>query len=183
MANRNSNSALIPVAIAIVLFAGVIALWITNGPGSEPPIDEVMTAAVVPEAPQGPSIAVLPFVIRASSNIEPGVANNLGEQVTKNLAAAEELSVAHKEAVSAFGDGVRPSVGEISYALGVRYVFQAMIDGEGNDVRVDARLDDGMTGDTVWTGSFWAERLTLFELHAQIADAILNELGLHQAAP
>jgi TolB-like protein len=171
------------VAIAIVLCAGVIALWITSGTESEPQTDEVVIAPVVPDPPQGPTIAVLPFMIQASSNIVPSLATNLGEQVTKNLAAAETLHLAPKESVSAFSEGVRPSVGEISYALGVRYVFQAMIDGEGNDVRVDARLDDGMTGDTVWTGSFWAERLTLFELHAQIADAILNELGLRPAAP
>lgn len=185
MADRDSYGALIPVAIGAVLFAGVIALWVAYGPGYEPPVDELVVAAVpeAQEAPDGPSIAVLPFIIRASSVVAPGVADNLGDQVTKNLAAAQGLTVAPDEATSAFGDGVRPSVGEISFALGVRYVFQAMIDGDENDVRVDARLDDGMTGDTLWTGSFWAERLTLFELHGEISDAILSEMGLHPAAP
>ncbi|MBT5860274.1 MAG: hypothetical protein HOH89_03885 [Alphaproteobacteria bacterium] len=125
----------------------------------------------------------MPFLIRANSSIAPGVADNLADQITKNLMEAEGLTVSPKDQVAVYENGVRPSLGEMSYDLRVRYIFQAIIYGEDNEIRVDARLDDGMTGYTLWTGSYWAERVTLFDLHTEISNSILNEIGMADAAP
>ena len=174
---------LIPVAVTGVLSAAVIGLWISAQSDPEQAAGEVEVAAIVPEAPSRPSIAVLPFVVRADSDVPPEIVEELADQVTKNLMSAAGLTVSPRDAVAVYEGGVRPSVGEISYELRVRYIVQVMVDGQANDLRVDARLDDGMTGYTLWTGSFWAERFTLFDLHGEISDAILKEIGLEPAAP
>jgi len=183
MAKSSIGGALIPVAVTGVMFAVVLGIFFGAQSGPEQGEDDkVDVAAIAPGAPIGPGIAVLPFVVRANSSVAPGVVNNLADQVTKNLMSAEGLVVSPKVDVAQYTDGVRPSLGEMSYQLRVRYIFQAMIYGEGNEIRVEARLDDGMTGYTLWTGSFWAERVTLFDLHGEISNAILKEIGL-AAAP
>ena len=182
MAKSSIGGILIPVAATGVMFAVVLGIFFSAQTEPDPATEDVDMAAIEPDAPIGPAIAVLPFLVRANSSVAPGVANNLADQITKNLMGAEGLMVSPKDDVAAFSNGVRPSLGEMSYQLRVRYIFQAMIYGEDNDIRVYARLDDGMTGYTLWTGSFWAERVTLFDLHTEISNSILNEIGLGAAA-
>ena len=183
MAKSSVSGVLIPVAAAGVMFAVVLGIFFSAQTEPEPATEGVDVAAIQPDEPIGPAIAVLPFVIRANSSVAPGIANNLADQITKNLMAAEGLTVSPKNDVNAYSNGVRPSLGEMSYELRVRYIFQAIIYGEDNEIRVDARLDDGMTGYTLWTGSYWAERVTLFDLHTEISNSILREIGLAVAAP
>ena len=184
MAKGNATGPLIPVAVTGVMFAVILGIFFGAQSEPEPGEDDrAEVAAIRPDAPLGPGIAVLPFVVRANSSVTPGVADNLANQVAKNLMSAPGLTVSPKNEVAVYEGGVRPSLGEMSYNLRVRYIFQAMIYGEGNEIRVEARLDDGMTGYTLWTGSFWAERVTLFDLHSEISDAILNEIGMAGAAP
>jgi TolB-like protein len=182
MAKSSIGGVLIPVAATGVMFAVVLGVFFSAQTEPDPATAVVDVAAIAPDAPIGPAIAVLPFLVRLNSSVAPGVANNLADQITKNLMGAEGLTVSPKDDVAAFSNGVRPSLGEMSYQLRVRYIFQATIYGEDNEIRVDARLDDGMTGYTLWTGSYWAERVTLFDLHTEISNSILNEIGLAGAA-
>jgi TolB-like protein len=183
MAKSSVGSVLIPVAATGVMFAVVLGIFFGSQTEPDSASEDVDMAAIESDVPIGPAIAVLPFLIRENSSVAPGVANNLADQITKNLMDAEGLAVSPKNKVAIYSNGVRPSLGEMSYELRVRYIFQAMLYGEDNEVRVDARLDDGMTGYTLWTGSFWAERLTLFDLHTEISNSILSEIGMADAAP
>jgi len=182
MAKSSIGGVLIPVAATGVMFAVVLGIFFSAQTEPDPATEDVDMAAIEPDAPIGPAIAVLPFLVRENSSVAPGVANNLADQITKNLIDAEGLTVSPKDDVAAYANGVRPSLGDMSYELRVRYIFQAMISGEDNDIRLYARLDDGMTGYTLWTGNFWAERVTLFDLHTEISNSILNEIGLGAAA-
>ncbi|MBT3395779.1 MAG: hypothetical protein HOB82_01065 [Alphaproteobacteria bacterium] len=183
MAKSGGIGPLIPVAVTGVMFAVVLGIFFGSQSDPDPIAEDVDVTAIEPDEPIGPAIAVLPFLIRANSSIAPGVADNLADQITKNLMEAEGLTVSPKDQVAVYENGVRPSLGEMSYDLRVRYIFQAIIYGEDNEIRVDARLDDGMTGYTLWTGSYWAERVTLFDLHTEISNSILNEIGMADAAP
>jgi len=187
MALRKSNGALIPVTVTGVLFAGVIALWITNGPESEGPtivatevgqVAEGITQAQ-PVDPLGFSFAVLPFLLAPDSPVSAATAAELTDLVTYSLAEMAGVRVISGARAAVFGVEVeRPGVQTISEALEVRYVYQARIEGDQTSVVIKTQLADGRTGEILYLKTYRAQIDSILDLVRPLTEAIWDEFDL-----
>ena len=88
MATKKPYGPLIPVAVTGVLFAAVIALWLTNGPGRRAPTPvaieagETVEVEAQPADPLGFSFAILPFLLGPDAPVSAATAAELTDLVT-----------------------------------------------------------------------------------------------------
>ncbi len=180
MAQKTSYGALIPVAVTAVLFAAVISLWVISGPGSEPPAPAAGPIELPAETVTADfSVAFLPVLLAADAPVSASIAEDLTGRVTHALSELEGLRVAPVGAAAVYAQGVeRPSVREISKALDVRYIYQAIIEGDLSEVRIRAQLADGVSGRVLWSGSFRAQPDTVLDLYRKITEAVWDEFDM-----
>jgi TolB-like protein len=187
MAARESSGALIPVAVTGVLFAGVIALWITNGPGTQAPTivatEPEQVAEVLPQPqsvdPLGFSFAILPFLLTADSPVSAATAAELTGLVTYSLAEIEGVRVIARAEAAVFApEAERPGVQAISEALEVRYVYQARIEGNQNNVIINTQLADGRTGEVLYLKTYRAPIDAVLDLFRPLTEAIWDEFDM-----
>jgi TolB-like protein len=142
--------------------AGVITVSILAGLWSRP------GSTTAPHASSGPSIAVLPFQHFSNSAEEADFAARLTDGVTAELARIGTVSVASRTSASGYTEYVRP-VREIAKTLGVELVMEASAVLEAGNLRVQARLVDGLIDRKVWVGEYSADPTSIPVLSRQIA--------------
>jgi TolB-like protein len=138
-------------------------------PPAPPSVADLLRAAP-PSLPVQPSIAVLPF-----TDLSPGrdlgfLAEGIAEEVTGALARCSTLFV-----VAAGGGDGPPLAGNrpaLSRQLGVRYLVEGSVRGDGDRVRASLRLIDGPANRQLWAESFEGPLSDLFGLQDRIAATI-----------
>uniref|UniRef100_UPI0012E0D815 hypothetical protein n=1 Tax=Sandarakinorhabdus oryzae TaxID=2675220 RepID=UPI0012E0D815 len=123
-----------------------------------------------PAMPVQPSIAVLPI-----ADLSPGrdlgfVAEGVAEEVSGALARCSTLFVV--AAGSAEGPPLAGNRLALSRQLGVRYLVEGSVRGDGARVRVSLRLIDGPANRQLWAESFEGPITDMFGLQDQIAATI-----------
>lgn len=134
-----------------------------------PSVAELLGGAL-PALPVQPSIAVLPF-----ADLSPGrdlgfVADGVAEDVSGALARRSTLFVV--AAGSTDGPPLAGSRLALSRQLGVRFLVEGSVRGDGERVRVSLRLIDGPGNRQVWAQSFEGPLTDLFALQDHIAATI-----------
>ena len=135
-----------------------------------PPSVADLLGGAPPSLPVQPSIAVLPI-----ADLSPGrdlgfVADGIAEEVSGALARCSTLFVV--AAGAAEGSPLAGNRLALSRQLGVRYLVEGSVRGDGARVRVSLRLVDGPANRQLWAESFEGPLTDLFGLQDHIAATI-----------
>ena len=185
MATKKPYGLLIPVAVTGVLFAAVIALWLTNGPGRRAPTPVAIEAGETVEVEAQPadqlgfSFAILPFLLGPDAPVSAATAAELTDLVTYSLGEMAGVRVVDGAKAAAFAPQAdRPAVQTISAALEARYVYQARIERDQSGVLIKTQLADGRTGEVLYLKTYRSQIDGVLELFVALTEAIWDEFDL-----
>ena len=133
------------------------------------------------EAPEGPSIAVLPFVNLSADPENEYFSDGITEEIRNILAQDRVLRVAARSSSFAFkGKSMDPRA--IAEQLQVRTLLEGSVRRAGNRVRITAQLVNAVDGYQLWSNRFDQELTDIFAVQDEIASAIAATLrsALHE---
>ncbi|MFQ5530172.1 MAG: tetratricopeptide repeat protein, partial [Gemmatimonadota bacterium] len=159
------------------LLAG--AWWVgtrTGPPGTEstPESSVRLALADLADDPR-PSIAVLPFVNMSADEEQEYFSDGITEEVLNVLAKLPELRVAARTSAFAF-KGSSVDLRTVGDSLGVGYLIEGSVRKAGDEVRITAQLIDAADGSHLWSDSYTRTLENIFQIQAEIAEAIAAEL-------
>ncbi len=154
--------------IAIGLTAFLIGDYTNNEPSPEP---------AVREAPQRPasSVAVLPFENLSPNPDDAYFAAGLHSEILNNLGRVSRLRVIARTSVLQYA-GANVPINEIADDLNVDAVMEGSVRYADDQVRVTAQLNDGETGQKIWSDSYTRDFENVFEIESEIAISIAGAL-------
>jgi TolB-like protein len=155
-------------AVAAVIAVAAIGWFLYSGsPGED---------ARLPDADEGPSIAVLPFVNMSEDAGNEYFADGISEELLNILAGIDGLKVASRTSAFSFKDTNTP-IPEIAELLGVRHVLEGSVRKQGNRVRITAQLIEAGDDAHLWSESYDRTLDDIFKVQEEIAQAITLALG------
>ncbi|MBN2432902.1 MAG: protein kinase [Acidobacteria bacterium] len=128
------------------------------------------------------SVAVLPFDDASPAKDQQYFCDGMTEEVITHLARNRELKVISKTSVNYFKGSAEP-LPAIGRRLGVNNILEGSIRKQGQMIRVTVRLIDLENGATIWTDSFDRELKNVFDVQAEIAQAISEALHIRFIPP
>ncbi|WP_412063592.1 protein kinase domain-containing protein [Rubrivirga sp. IMCC45206] len=163
------------VLAALLALAALLTvyLWRAAGPG------ETRGAAGM-QPPPGvgvASVAVLPFENLSGDPAQGPLADGLSEDLLQTLARSPDLQVVGRTSSFVFRD-TNALADSIGRALGVAYLVQGSVRGDGDRVRVSAQLVDAETGFEAWSTTYEQAADAVLDVPYQIARAIARRLSL-----
>ena len=131
--------------------------------------------AELPEPPERPSIAVLPFQNMSGDPEQEYFADGMVEEIITGLSRIKWLSVISRN--SAFIYKNKPMViKDAAETLGVRYVLEGGVRKSGNRVRVSAQLIDGQTDAHIWAQHYDRVLEDVFALQDEITMCVVGAI-------
>ncbi len=122
-------------------------------------------------------LAVLPFKFVNESTGRDYLADGIVDELITSLGQTPELLVAGRISSFHFKDTDLSSSG-IAEALRVAYLVEGSVQLQGNDIRINVRLIDGITGFEVWSHRYDGNVENIFALQDSVSQAVTRELGL-----
>ncbi len=132
-------------------------------------------ASAPPSVSDRPSIAVLPFDRLSKCRRLEFLADGLVEDLTALVARVPGFFVIARASAFTYR-GRTTDIRAIAYELGVRYIVTGTCRASRDRVRVTTQLADAQTGEQLWSGQFDGPRTDAFDIHEDIARAIIAEL-------
>jgi len=123
------------------------------------------------------SIIVLPFENLSGDASQDYFADGITEDVTLALGRFSDLSVIAREAAQHY-KGKPPQPGELSRALGVRYMLQGSVRRDGERVRVTAILSDAQSSVQLWSDRYDGEVKDVFAVQDDITQKVAGALAV-----
>lgn len=123
------------------------------------------------------AIAVLPFSFAGPDPSQSWVADGLTEEMIGGFSRLAELRVTSRTSSVAFKGSDRDS-SAIAEMLGVTYLLEGGVVGDGRRLRINVRLIDPQRDDHVWSRKFTGNMEEIFDIQEQIARAVVNALQL-----
>jgi TolB-like protein/Tfp pilus assembly protein PilF len=160
------TGAAIAAAIAVVA-AGLVVYVIRGGAPAHGPVR---------------SLAVLPLADLSASHDQAYFADGMTEALIARLSTARDLRVISRTSVMQFRDA-QSSAREIAKALNVDAVIEGSVLRAGDRVRITARLIQGDTQQTVWSGTYDRQLQDVLTLQSDVARAILSEVQASVSPP
>ena len=127
------------------------------------------------DAPEGPSIAVLPFVNLSADPENEYFSDGITEEIRNLLAQDRVLHVAARSSSFAF-KGKPTDSRTIAQQLQVRTLLEGSVRRAGNRVRITAQLVNAADGYQLWSNRFDQELTDIFAVQDEIASAIATTL-------
>jgi len=124
-----------------------------------------------------PSIAVLPFVNMSADEDQEYFSDGITEEILNVLAKLPELRVAARTSAFAF-KGRQVDLRLVGDSLGVAYLIEGSVRKAGDEVRITAQLIDAADGSHLWSDSYTRTLENIFQIQAEIAEAIAGELRI-----
>ena len=143
-----------------------------TGTGSKAPAKQ---EAVIPELPDKPSIAVLPFTNMSGDPEQEYFSDGITEDIITALSRISGLSVTARNSTMVYKDKA-VDVKEVGQEQGVRYVLEGSVRKGGNRIRVTAQLIDATTGNHLWAERYDRELDDVFAVQDDITHQITVEL-------
>ena len=154
--SRNRVAVLVAVLVLIIAAA---AAFVATRPGSAP--------ALIP------TLAVLPMVHVGGDESRAGLASGVTSDLTSALGALEGLRVASGTSAAAIQQ--RLARGE-SVADVVAMFLEGVIQQEGDQLRIDARLVDARDGFMLWAGSYEGTSGELVALQQRMRESVVGSV-------
>jgi TolB-like protein len=129
----------------------------------------------LPQLPDKPSIAVLPFQNMSGDPEQEYFADGMVEEITTAMARLPWLFVIARNSSFAY-KGRAVDVRQVGRDLGVRYVLEGSVRRAGNRVRISGQLIDAATSAHIWGDRFDGALDDIFELQDQIASSVSGAL-------
>jgi TolB-like protein/Tfp pilus assembly protein PilF len=145
-------------AVALTIAAGVAKdLW--------PSHDEVLSLAVLPLKNRSPDLQADYFV------------DGMTEALTTDLASLRGVRVIAHQSVMQYRETGKPAAA-IARELGVAALVEGSVQRIGGRIRVDIRLIDGVSSQSLWATTYERDGNDALALHADVSRAIASELHL-----
>jgi len=125
-------------------------------------------------------IAVLPFSFAGPEPAHSWVADGLTEEMISGFSRVAKLRVTSRTSSSAFKSSDRDSKA-IAGLLGVNYLLEGGVVGDGRRFRINVRLIDPQQDDHVWSRQFAGDMEQIFDIQEQIVRAVVDSLHLRLA--
>jgi TolB-like protein/class 3 adenylate cyclase len=137
------------------------------------------------QAPDKPSIAVLPFINLSGDPEQEYFADGMVEEIITALSYIRWLFVIARNSTFAY-KGQAVDVKRIGRELGVRYVLEGSVRKRGNRVRITTQLIDAETDMHLWANRFDGSLEDVFDLQEEVAASVAGviepELQIAEAA-
>ncbi len=167
------RTVVLPLAASFVAVLGAVVIWWFAG---------WMGPEVAEHGSDGrSSLAVLPFANLSSDRDHEYFADGITRDITTDLSKIPELFVISRNSAFTYkGMIVKPE--EVARDLGVRYILEGSVRREGNRVRINSQLVDGVTGGHLWADRYDGEMASIFELQDEVTRRIVSALALSLTA-
>ena len=152
-------------ALALILALGAFGTWLTR--------DLWMPA----RAPEGPAIAVLPFVNLSGDPQQEYFSDGLTEDLMTELSrASRDLRVLARNTTFQY-KGKAVDIPKLGRELGARYVLEGSVRRTDDRLRVMAQLIETQTGAHVWADRFDREMADVFLVQDEIVSQIVAKIA------
>jgi len=169
----------IALGVILVLLAGAAAvMW--NIYFHLPEVKGIPGGMKDFELPDGPSIAVLPFVNMSGDPEQEYFSDGLTENIITGLSSDERLLVIARNSTFSY-KGKSVKVQEVARELGAQYVVEGSVQKTRGRVRITAQLIDANTGHHVWSDRYDRELKDIFALQDEITMKIMIGVGMQLA--
>ena len=132
---------------------------------------------LVPELPDKPSIAVLPFVNLSGDPEQVYFSDGISEDIITALSKISNLTVASRSSTFGYRDGA-VDTRTVCREQGVRFVLEGSVRKSANRVRVTAQLTDGSTGHSVWAERYDRDLDDIFAVQDELMREIVVALDV-----
>jgi len=161
------------VTVVLLIVAGVIAFW------WQPWIFDKRQPSIVETAlpiPEGPSIAVLPFINISDDPSQEYFADGMAEDLMTDLSRFSGLLVVARTS-SFIYKRKTVDVRQVGRELGVRYVLEGSVRQVGGRVRINVQLVDTTSGGHLWAQRFDRELSDIFAVQDEITERVVGAIG------
>jgi len=161
------------VIVLLILVAG--AIWNTY---FRLPYMKTLPAGKIDVAlPQGPSVAVLPFVNLSDDPEQEYFSDGLTDNIITGLSSVRRLLVIARNSTFTYKD--KPvKVQEVGRELGAKYVVEGSVQKSKDRVRINVQLIEANTGHHLWAQKYDRDLKELLSLQDEITIKIMTELGV-----
>ncbi|MDI1320847.1 MAG: TIR domain-containing protein, partial [bacterium] len=173
-----SRLPLILGAVAALIVAAGVFLWLRHPAAESLPtqrLEAAATAKPAPELRRDKSIAVLPFTNMSEDKDSGYFADGVHEDILTNLALIRELRVVSRTSVMQYRATTK-TMKQIAQELGVTYILEGSVRRSGNKVRVTGQLIHAATDEHVWAEAYDRDLTDVFSIQAELSKKIAAEL-------
>jgi adenylate cyclase len=129
----------------------------------------------VPDLPEKPSIAILPFTNMSADPEQEYFSDGITEDIITELSRFHSLFVIARNS-SFHYKGQSPSVSTVGRELGVQYLVEGSVRKAANRVRITAQLVDTSKGAELWADRYDRELNDIFTLQDEVVQAIASAI-------
>jgi TolB-like protein/class 3 adenylate cyclase len=165
------------VMVTSVVFCLVVAYFVWDIYFKLPTLDKAYAKETKFSLPEGPSIAVLPFVNMSEDPKQDYFSDGLTENIITGLSTIPKLFVIARNSVFTY-KGKSVNIQQVAHDLGVNYVLEGGVQIANNHVRITVQLIDSTTGYHVWVEKYDRNLKDIFALQDEITIKIMTALGV-----
>jgi len=147
-------------------------------PGSVIPDSQPETSSdlSMPDLPDRPSIAILPFINMSDDPEQEYFSDGITEDITTALSHFSGLFViARNSSFSYKGQSI--DARQIARELGVRYLLEGSVRRSANRIRISGQLINALDGNHLWAERFDGDLDDIFELQDEITRKIVGSIA------
>ncbi len=167
------------VTTLLLIMGGV---WFLSEVQSDPEAFPPEPGTPIPGAETQGRVAILPFELLGLDEQTETVMGGLQDALIADMANFVGMRVIPGNNLAALGLDEAPA-SRIGEALRVEQLVRGSIQQVGEQLRVNLQLVSAASGDTTWGQVIQGTRSKLFEVQADIAQALANALGIGAIAP
>jgi len=161
---------------ALVVVVGAAAVWqfaLHKAPSSPKKVD---LRKVVFAPADKTSIAVLPFQNMTGDPEQEYFSEGVAEQLISGLSQSPDIYVTSRTSSFAY-KGKSMTAQQIADQLGVRYLLEGSVQRDGDRVRINVQVIDGLSGNHIWAERFDRKFEDIFALQDQITMGVMAFLN------
>jgi len=133
------------------------------------------TQSALPQLPDRPSIAVLPFENMSGDPEQEYFADGMVEEIITALSRFKSLFVIARNSSFTF-KGRAVDIKQVGLRLGVRYVLEGSVRKAAGKVRITGQLIDAVTGAHIWADRFERDLTDVFALQDEMTMAVVTAI-------
>jgi len=182
-AQHVTGAELLIVALLLVIGGGL--LWsVARAPHENAGVaaSAPTTPAKAIEAPDGKSIAVLPFANTSGDPSNEYFSDGLSEELISVLARIPDLKIIGRNSSFHFKDS-RDDTRSIGEQLGVAHLLEGSVRKQGEHVRIAVDLIAAVDGRQLWAETYDRELKDIFAVQSEIAAAVVQQLKVKLLGP